>query len=219
MPYSLFDATGKGEVLGHTIKELAWDVINGEPMPSWLEIVGEHTLELLDVSVSRGVAKVTIPSDETAVIIRPTFDIGTGYFSELGFFVFGLTCQNEKQSQEMWWGDSANGAAMYRELYSNEHYARIYPTGEAHRLDYAWTNIGGNNSSNSKNLGIVLRPELKQAWFTQGDHTQGDKEVWFEMGGWVDGIMRPSLQLKTRKDDTQQRSVAFSKITLRLAHW
>lgn len=212
--------TGMGRVNGHTVKELVWDVIANPSLPWWLELVGTATLEFLDVSVSKGVARITIPSDDQPVVLRTAFDIKTDQFSELGFYVYSLTNQVSQQTQNIRWGDETIGAAMYRHSTTTpEHYARVFPFGADRQLDYVWSLNDGNYATRPKNLGITVRPQDKEVYFTQGDHMDGDVPVWETQGEWQDGVMRPSMQLITSNTQTQQRSIAFSKIKLRLAHW
>lgn len=213
-------ATGLGSINGHTVKELVWDVIANPSLPWWLELVGAGTLDFLDVSVSKGLARIIIPSDDQPVILRTTFDIKTDQFSELGFYVYSLTSQVSQQAQNIRWGDENGGAGMYRKSTTiPEHFAKVFPSGDERQLDYVWSLNDGNYATRPKNLGLMVRPQEKEVYFTQGDHMDGDVPVWKTQGEWQDGVMRPSLQLITSSTQSQPRSIAFSKIKLRLSHW
>lgn len=215
-------ATGLGVINGHATHEWVWDAAV-EPLPDWFEIIGVNTLERLGVDVSRGVARITIPSNDTAVILRPRFDIKTDEFTELTFCVFSLKNQVSQQLINLRWGDETIGAAMYRDSTTTpDHYAKVFPAGAERKLDYVWTLTDGNYANyatNPKNLGITVRPRDKEVIFLQGDHMNGDAPVWMTQGEWIDGVMRPSIELMTSSTQTQQRYVEFSKIKLRLAHW
>ncbi|HFJ4329265.1 TPA: hypothetical protein ACGUIF_001208 [Serratia liquefaciens] len=216
----LFDSYGRGETYGKDKHEFIWDVALSPAIPDFLEIVGEHTIEFLDTSVSKGICRITVPSDDSVVSIRTKKSVKTDLFSEIGFYVFSMTSQVSQQTQNIYIGDENGGAGMYRKSTTvPEHFAKVFPSGDERQLDYVWSLNDGNYATKPKNLGITVRPEDKAVYFTQGDHMNGDPGIWYDRGNWQDGLYRPSLQLSTSSTQTQQRSVSFSKILFRLCYW
>lgn len=213
----LFDSKGRGLNYGQTVKELTWDIFNDTALPSWLELV-DGSISFADVASSRGIA--TLSTDATAnatATLRLAFDVDTSQFTEVGFYVYSLQCDYAaSQIIRIGFGDLSTTGAVMQNDSAGVHHAQVLPSGTDRTLDWAWGNLAVY-AQRRKNIGMTLRPEKQQVYFTEGDHLDGDVPVWMSIGEWSDGILRPQLQIEALSANV--RTLNFSKIKLRLCHF
>lgn len=216
----LFDQFGKAFHEGSVVKELEWSCINDVSLPSWVQRSGDgSTIDISNPPESRGICTVTTGGDIGASAgIETAFDINTSHFTEIGLFVYGLAgdagATRDNSSTYIAAGGDSTGAIARNTGVGDDHELVVYP--QAGRpLDWLFAN--DRNVKRRKNMGIIIRPLKKEVWFTSGDPADRASPVIYDMGNWSDITGKLSFGIKAL--NSEQRSISFAKIKLRLCHY
>lgn len=217
----LFDANGRARHEGTVVKELTWGVFDDSALPSWLELIGAGAASSFStVNSAHGYATVTTSGADGAFAgLAPAFDIDTAEFTEIGFFAEGVfadaSANGTNSSTQLYIGDkSTTGALLQNTGSGSGHEAEVFG-GTAQGVQ--WRFHSDDNAPKRKNIGMIIRPTLKEVFFTSGDPAQGDAAISYDIGNWSDLTAAPCIGTLARS--AAARSLSISKITLRLAHY
>lgn len=221
----LYDANGRYQKIGTTHQELIFNTASETALPAWLTTSGISPIVTFNNPGSGLVGvnlqtKLAAPTSGDIAGIQTAFNIKTSDFSEIGFFVSGITSDSgasaTNQALQMACSDfSTNGILLQSyQAIGGLSQMRSFPDAVVNGV-YQFADSA--NVGKRKTMGIVIRPYTKDVFFTLGDPDDGAGVVWFMRGRWVDTISPFVVQCITRT--AAQRSMSLTKIKLRLSSY